>query len=305
MLVLKSRIWILSLLVMAVSAASGYGARARDRFLLRDGFFLQRADGEISVVDSNEGGRRYFFEFESDVSDGRARVKAGSSLELLPSSGLEQMITGLGDDLTGAYRLWGHTTRYRGKNYVFAVTFLPLRASHAVVGQSQGSSDREQSKEAVNETGDGGATDRLADDANDTVRIPANVLEKLKGKKVRRTIKLDKPASGDDGEVKKPKKRFKLDSVTVGRVGFISSSEQVWRVGWSTEFVLDSSGRGVEDVRFELLPCEALERAEDRQLYELEGVRLKVAGLVTEFMGKKYLLLQRAVQAYGHGNFDR
>ena len=65
MLVVKSRIWLLSLLVMAVSAGSGYCARARDRFLLRDGFFLRRADGRITVVDANEGGRRYFFEFKS------------------------------------------------------------------------------------------------------------------------------------------------------------------------------------------------------------------------------------------------
>jgi len=305
MLVLKSRVWVLAILVMTVSAGSGYCARARDRFLLRDGFFLQRADGEISVVDSNEGGRRYFFEFKSDVSDGRASVKAGSRLELLPSSGLERMITGLGDDLTGAYRLWGHATRYRGKNYVFAVSFLPLRARRAVIEGNQGSSDREQSKETVNETGDDGATDRLVNDANDTVKIPAEVLEKLRNRNIRKPIKLDKPASGDGGEVKKAKKRFKLDSVTVGRVGFVNSSEQVWRVGWSTEFVFDSLGRSIEDGGFELLPCEVLERTLDRQLYEPESVRLKVAGLVTEFMGKKYLLLQRASRTYSHGNIGR
>ena len=302
MLVLKSRVWVLAILVMTVSAGSGYCARARDRFLLRDGFFLQRADGEISVVDSNEGGRRYFFEFKSDVSDGRASVKAGSRLELLPSSGLERMITGLGDDPTGAYRLWGHATRYRGKNYVFAVSFLPLRvrASEAKENESQ-QQDSQPGDEAVENS----ETDRLVNDANDTVRIPANVLEKLKGKKVRRSIKLDKPASGDGGEVKKAKKRFKLDSVTVGRVGFVNSSEQVWRVGWSTEFVFDSLGRSIEDGGFELLPCEVLERTLDRQLYEPESVRLKVAGLVTEFMGKKYLLLQRASRTYSYGNIGR
>jgi len=303
MLVSKSRVWVLAFLVMAVSAGSAYCARARDRFLLRDGFFLRGADGKVEIVDANQGGRRYFFEFKSDVSDGRASVTSGSRVELLPSSALEQMITGLGKEMTGAYRVWGHVTRYRGKNYVFAVLFLPLAVKAPEAEDNE--SPRHQDSPPADAAEEGDETDSSVNDANDTVKIPANILEKLKGKKIKRPIKSDKPAGGDVVEFKKPKKRFKPDTVTAGRVGIVNSSDQLWRVGWSTEFLFDSLGRSIEDRGFELLPCEVLERTLDRQSYEPEVVRLKISGLVTEFMGRKYLLLQRAVRAYGHGNLGK
>jgi len=288
MLVWKNRVLILALFVAAISAESGYCSAAKDRFLLRDGFFLNRVDGKVITTDSNENGRRYFFEFESEVRDGQAQVKAGARLELLPSSALERMIAGFGNDSAGQYRLWGHATRYRGSNYVFVVSFLPLRENANVV-------DRE----------DNGGKGGKANDANDTVRIPADVLEKLRGRKIRRPTKQEKPASSDGVPGRKSEKQLKLDSVMVGRVGLINGSEQAWVGGWSTNFVLDSSGRGVEGDGFELLPCEGLERAQNRQLYEPDRVRFKVSGLVTEFMGTKYLLLQQALRAYGYGNLDR
>jgi hypothetical protein len=34
-------------------------------------------------------------------------------------------------------------------------------------------------------------------------------------------------------------------------------------------------------------------------------MRFNVAGLVTEFQGRKYLLLQRAFVVYNYGNFGR
>jgi len=285
MFVWKNMVLILALFVAMISAESGYCSAAKDRFLLRDGFFLNRVDGKVITTDSNESGRMYFFEFESEVRDGQGQVKAGARLELLPSSALERMIAGFGNDSAGQYRLWGYTTRYRGSNYVFVVSFLPLREKTGVVDSE-----------------DGGGKSSEANDANDTVQIPADVLEKLRGRKIRRPTKQEKPASGEAEPGSKSEKRLKLDSVMAGRVGFINGSEQAWAGGWSTKFVLDSSGRGVEGDGFELLPCEALERAQNRQLYEPDRVRFKVSGLVTEFMGTKYLLLQQAVRAYAYGN---
>jgi hypothetical protein len=304
---LKSRIWILAILVMAVSAGSGHCAQVKNRFLLRDGFFLGSVDGRVIAADSNEGMRTYSFEFKSDVSDGRAIIKAGTRLELLPSSVLERLITGL-DDQTGACRLWGHATRYRGKNYIFMASFLPLRTKPEAIEQDQDSVGPEQSEQVELETQEKESKDNLVNDPNDTVTIPENILEKLKGRKVRRPVKQDKTADTNVVEVKKPVKPvkpFKPDSVIPGRVGFVKNSRQTWTGGWSTEFAIDGSGRNLEGVSFELLPCEALEQTEDRLLHEPDRIRVKVAGLVTEFKGKKYLLLQRATRVYGYGNLGK
>ena len=37
----------------------------------------------------------------------------------------------------------------------------------------------------------------------------------------------------------------------------------------------------------------------------VDPIRFNVAGLVAEFQGKKYLLLQRAAIVYNYGNFGR
>ena len=68
-------------------------------------------------------------------------------------------------------------------------------------------------------------------------------------------------------------------------------------------FVPDAFGWNVGKTRYELLPCGVLEQALQTQAASPERIRFSVAGLVTEFKGKKYLLLQRTIRAYGHGNF--
>ncbi len=124
-------ILILAFFISAVPIASGFGAgpvRSKSpkavavapvrtsngagtarKTPLRDGFVLTGVDGkltgtdsnDIRFQDSNEGSQsqyigfgipnRWFFEFDSDISDDKAVVKAGTSLELLPSSTLEKM----------------------------------------------------------------------------------------------------------------------------------------------------------------------------------------------------------------------
>jgi hypothetical protein len=41
-----------------------------------------------------------------------------------------------------------------------------------------------------------------------------------------------------------------------------------------------------------------------RQRSSVEPIRFNIAGLVTEFKGRQYLLLQRAIRVHSHGNFS-
>jgi hypothetical protein len=71
-------------------------------------------------------------------------------------------------------------------------------------------------------------------------------------------------------------------------------------------FVLDGLGRNIQQqIRLQLLPCLALEQAEHEQAAQPERLRFKIAGIVTQYKGQHYLLLQRATIAYNYGNFNR
>ena len=73
----------------------------------------------------------------------------------------------------------------------------------------------------------------------------------------------------------------------------------------SWTFVPYALGWNVGAVRYKLLPCTTLEEALQQQKRALDPMRFNVAGLVTEFQGQKYLLLQRAIVVYNYGNFGR
>ena len=125
--------------------------------LLRDGFILVGVDGTLAGPDSpaptspigpwrpgcagiksdadcqgwdriGEVGAGWFFELASDVNDSSSVVKAGTKLELLPSSALEKMIADAKTHPAATYRLWdGRVTRYKGRNFIFPNYFQPLR----------------------------------------------------------------------------------------------------------------------------------------------------------------------------------
>ena len=106
------------------------GAGTARKTPLRDGFVLTGVDGKLTSTDSNdiwfqdsnEGCRRWFFEFDSDISV----IKAGTSLELLPSSTLEKMTADVEKHSGASYKLWGRVTKYKGRNFIFPIYFLPL-----------------------------------------------------------------------------------------------------------------------------------------------------------------------------------
>ncbi len=239
---------------------------ARDK-LLRDGFALMGIDGKLS---SDKDSDTWFLKFDSAVSDDREVVEAGTLVELLPSVTLENMIANVSKRSDTGYRIWGKVTKYQGKNFIFPVYFLPISEIKKSSSQS-----KRGNRPVINEP-------------NDALLIPEDIIAKLEVKKVIRTEQLEKGLE------------LKQNSILADRTAIL-----VEQPDGGVSLVLDGIGRGIQEISFPLLPCEVLEIAQGKQNAELEQLRFKIAGIVTRYNGKHYLLLQRARQVYSHGNFGR
>ncbi|MEA3226127.1 MAG: hypothetical protein U9Q07_09265 [Planctomycetota bacterium] len=290
-------------LVLAFSASAAFGALGFDAAitleppLLRDGFVLRGVDGELSGPDSNDA---WFFEIASDVNDYRAVAKAGTKLELLPSSALEKMIADSKMRSEVTYRLWnGRVTRYKGKNFIFPTYFLavsPIRKSRPEVSE-----EPQQKKE----------TEPIVRDPNDVLTIPPDILEKLRARREEMATiappivdsnRVDEPNLASEDEKQPEPEHYSqgADSVFVDRTAFL-----VGQGDGGLVFALEALGRNARQLSLRLLPCEVLELAEFKRSTELEPVRFKIAGILTKYEDHDYLLLQKATQIYSHGNFGR
>ena len=252
---------------------------------LMDGFVLPGVDGKLSRQDGNDV---WFFEFDLDVGDDRGRICAGVAVELLPSAMLERMTADANGRSDASYRLWGRVTKYRGKNFIFPVYFLPLGKISERESPTPHSSQEQEIRPGIN-------------DPNNILTIPKELIEKLQTRRVLRT-KQSRGTSSATKNVWERKKGLGLrqDSVLADRTGFMNQQDDGYEL-----FVLDALGWRVQEVSLRLLPCQALEQAQQQQSAEPEQIRYKVAGIVTEYKGKRYLLLQRAIRVYSYGNFGR
>ena len=294
----KLVISFLVFLISIVPTALGVGAVKSRQIPLRDGFALIGVDGKLAIQDSNENKRksasdRWFFEFDSDLSDGRGLIKAGAGLELLPSSYLERMTADANNAPGASYRLWGRVTQYGGKNFIFPTFFLPLAKTKTPKLSTSQKSPQQESPPKINEP-------------NDVLTIPKELIDKLPDRKKR----IDHSTREEDSEEdktelsSKTKSILKKDSVLADRIGFIRDrgheAQETWR---KASFVLDALGRTEPKISLRLLPCRALEQAQLNQSASPDALRFKIAGIVTKYKGKHYLLLQRATRVYSHRNF--
>lgn len=272
---------ILGVLLLAVASATGAESSPAIP-TIPDGTVIQAVDGTLVRNDSND---LWLFQFARDVNGVNGALPAGSQLEVLPSSILDHMIIDANDRLVPRYRLSAVVTRYRGANYLFASYYLPL--SKFTDANEPESPPEVQERPAIvpNEAVvPGGA-----------LEIPEEVLESLRNRRVVRGPQRREP---DEASTVESGRRARTH-VLVDRIGFIEFTQ-----GYPV-FVPDGLGLNVSETRYELLPCGALERAEQRLAAFPQPIRFNVAGLVTEYHGKKYLLLQRAIRVYDHGNFGQ
>ena len=274
---------------------------APEPLLLRDGFALSGVDGKLIGSDSNDV---WFFELSEDVNDYRAAAKAGTKLELLASSTLERMIADAKMRSVPSYRLWNaEVTKYKGRNFIFPRYFLPLRKTE---DRRQKTEDGKEETEGECQISDPNTSEVAVNEPNDVLTVPSEIIDRLKARRERPTTAPlrqiadhnDAPASESESDARSYQRG--ADSLFVDRMGFL-----VERDDGGLVFVPEALGRNVQRLALRLLPGEILELTERRQSFELEPLRFKVAGILTEYKGEKYLLLHKATRAYSHGNFGR
>jgi len=289
-LILVIFINIVSAMLVLGAGTTGKTSSTKRILVLPDGYMLRGVDGKLTEPDSNDA---RFFEFELAVSsatgtDGTVRTGIGVKLELLPSSVLERMIADANASSATGYRLWARITKYKGRNFIFPIKFLPLsEAIETPPATSQPSQTETQ------------ATQQEAEEPNDELGIPKEILEKLKTGTSSPSTGLEQPerlVRAITGRPTQVKQNFML----VNRAGFL-----VKQADGGMVFSLDAFGRsaGSTGGTIRLLPCQALEIAEQKQSFAPGMIRFIIAGIVTEYKGEQFLLLHRAIRAYNHGNF--
>ena len=268
---------------VAILLAAAIVRAGDDEQLLREDYVLGGVDGKVI-----EGGTGPLFEFETDISDGKVTLKAGESLELLKSATLERMVEDAKARNDARYRLWGKITKFEGKNYIFPTYFLALRKIDKPAEQKNGANETRQ----------------MVNAPNDVLPIPDEIVNKLQTSEILPT-----------DEAQQAQLQLKQDTIFAQRAGFVIekkggsaprlSSGQAAPATGRYEFVSAGLGRGIEKFSIELLPCEALQKAIEEIRGEPNPVRFNVAGILTRYNGRQYLLLQKATRAYSYGNFGR
>jgi hypothetical protein len=286
----KSILFVLVFFIDVVSATAGFEAEITQKTpLLRDGFVMNGVDGNLVGPDSNDV---WFFELTSDVNDNRTIFKAGTKLEMLPSSALEQMTADRKTRTTAAYRLWnGRVTKYKGRNYIFPNFFLPISKAKKPTQKKDSLTEPEPER------------DLAVDDPNDVLTMPREVIGKLRLKRsapsVRRSAQNTEHSTQSSGLLTEHA-THSTNLVFVDRTGFLVNQDDDRLV-----FVPDALGRNVQNLSLNLLPCAVLELTELKKATEPDRVRFKIAGSITKYKGENYLLLEKATRTYSHGNLGR
>ncbi len=273
---------LLSLLLCFIMTASVLGTVSDDKQnpgdtvsirplpLIRNDFIFNGVEGTVTKSED-----KWVFVIDSDITDGIAVVKAGQPIELIPSATLERMIAGAEEtqDKAGV-KLWASVTKYNDKNYLFAWYFIPMTDMAQPEIKKPDNSPAQQQVQT-------------AEKPKEDSIIPDDIMALLKPKRVVNLAKLRKVLETEE------------NALLVDRTGFLLTKKG------QKVFQLDSLGRKLQDMSFKLLPCEVLEWTEHRISQSINPHRYRIAGTVTKFKGEYYMLLQRAVRTYSHGNFVR
>lgn len=294
-----------SFALLLLAAGVVFAAQPAARKLLPETAVLERVDGKLLHVDAND---TWLFELTMEVKTSDYRLVPGTRFVLLPSTILGRLVADVNDRVAPRYRLSARVTLYRGNNYLLPTYYLPLSKFKSEKGAEEG----EQKPEASEPNPQPAI--RNPQSKGPELAIPPEILEKLKKQRPlrgpRRSVEAQTKPIPEAADQVLVDCVGRIESRRVGYAHHTSNAEQAKDGGHSPPydswvFVPYALGWNVSDVRYNLLPCTALEEALRRQKGALDPMRFNVAGLVTEFQGQKYLLLQRAIVVYNYGNFGR
>jgi hypothetical protein len=261
--------------------------------LLREGFVLKGVEGLTSF---DKETNRWFFAADTDLDDTKKIIEAGTKLEMLETGKLEQI-----EDYakksggTATIRLWAKVTRYAGRNYLFAVYFITM------TGDSENAA--EEPKEESADNAEGTAVENEEEQSEEKVSdsgsvIPSHIMQKLKPKRVVSLSKMRDIIKTEN------------NAMLVDRTGFLTiivekSRDKDAPPKTTNIFTIDGLGRNIDNMSFQLLPCEALQTIEKHLATAMSRQRYRIAGEVTKYKNNYYIMLQRAAKTYSHGNFAR
>jgi len=244
----------LVILILAFFISCVASASAARQTPVQDGFGLSGVDGKLTSADG-----KWFFEFDSEVSDDIGRIRASSIIELLPSTALEKMtadaqkrsdaspVRSKSSKATGvptvqtsngaSYRLWGNVTKYRGSNFIFPIYFLPLSKADATLRSSATlRSTSDQAKPEQSPTPQQQKAKIPINEPNDVLVIPEEIIGKLKTRRILRYEQLKKGL------------QLKQDSILAARTALLAG-----QTDGEPELILDALGRNIQQVSFRLL----------------------------------------------------
>ena len=291
--------------------------------LVRDGCAFPN-NGIEGLVTKSLKEKKWYFTPYTKITDGRAAIEPGRSIEMLPSNTLQE-ITALMDENpkesnTIEVRLWAKITRYSNnasskiyffnpgtyadkiynRNFIFPTNFIPLtpadktQVEQAAAPPSDPNSTSggksilpEKARRLLQENTEKSAAEIKPKKKKTSSIIPENIMEKFNSKRA------------EDFKKWKQTVSVEKDRPMVNRTGFIKQQNG------RKVFSLDALGRSVNSASYILLPCERLQLTEKMIARSPGRNRYKVSGIVTKFKGKDYLLLQRAVKTYNNQNFAR
>ena len=272
-------------------STTSYGAQQIPAKPLADGIVLAGADGKLVPGGAAD---RWFFDLVADANSVSGSVITGTRFEVLPCRTLELLTADVNDRFAPTYRLSARVTRYEGRNFLFPTYYLPLSKP-----KSAESPDAEPGQpHALREPA-------KSSEPDPELTIPPEVIDKLKERRFVRGPQREGTKPGGPASPGSPD-RVLVDAI--GRIEAVTAppASSLQPPAWRRYvFVPDTFGWSAGGTRYVLLPCGTLEQALQTQAAVPDPVRFSVAGIVTEFRGKKYLLLQRVIRTYGHGNFVR
>ena len=253
------------ILLMLFGMLAGTVPAAEAIEAINEGFFLDGLDG---VLEKTPGVDVWSFTCDSDIKMTEKRqVPAGTEIQILPCSVLEQMIKLAGDEQSMRVRLWALFTEYKHMNYLYAVYFLPLRTEQTPVDVESNTSQDNP-----------GAGDSI---------IPKNILQQMRQNEAPDMEKFQQIAAVT-GDVN-----------LIGRTGYLEYKDRVH------SFQLDAFGMNKDRQNIMLLPNQMLEEVNKRLSQTPGRQRFTVSGLLTMYKGRTYMLLRRAERTYTQGNFTQ
>ena len=271
----NKNITVISILLLMMTATAVCETKPKvkvPKSTLPEGYVLNYVQGEFSVSATGKS----YFKIEDEIKDSGLIAEAGKTFKMLPSSTLEKLETLVKmDDCNKTIRLQATVVKYEGISYLFAASYIPLAAQESIEEP-----EPEATAEEGTETTEKPKKDSILSDEVKELLTP-KFTPNLKQNKLPETFKV------------------KDDYNLVSRTGFLTIDKD------GKNFRIDSLGRKRAKSGFIPLPCGTLEMAE-KKTYRIPGRRrYKISGIVTRYKGQDYLLLQKIVETYNHGNFAR